>query len=245
VTTSANRPELCLAPVAGASSFLFGLARRGRLLGGGGLLPRLGFLRRNGRDTSGRAGVFVAFGCSAAAWVVAFSDSWIDVVIFLSFSAVITAVTTWITLVRGESKWIICKGAKAMVWRWRFGRRNPARCLQMSSDDRPRLKIRAQEGGCDRRVADASDGRRSCARDQRGNQDAPALDEGARVRCRLPCGETSGFRPVHRPVASSTKVRASDSILNHTIKAIETEDIEARLAELERSADQNKSGWRK
>lgn len=43
----------------------------------------------------------------------------------------------------------------------------------------------------------------------------------------------------------STRVRAADSILNHTIKAIETEDIEARLAELERSADQTKSGWRK
>jgi hypothetical protein len=43
----------------------------------------------------------------------------------------------------------------------------------------------------------------------------------------------------------STKVRAADSILNHTIKAIETEEIEARLAELERSADQTKSGWRK
>jgi hypothetical protein len=44
---------------------------------------------------------------------------------------------------------------------------------------------------------------------------------------------------------ASTKVRSADSILNHTIKAIETEDIEARLAELERTADQNKSGWRK
>ncbi len=43
----------------------------------------------------------------------------------------------------------------------------------------------------------------------------------------------------------STKVRAADSILNHTIKAIETENIEARLAESERSADQTKSGWRK
>jgi len=43
----------------------------------------------------------------------------------------------------------------------------------------------------------------------------------------------------------ATKVRAADSILNHTIKAIETEDIEARVAELERSADQSKAGWRK
>ena len=43
----------------------------------------------------------------------------------------------------------------------------------------------------------------------------------------------------------STKVRAADSILNHTIKAIEIEDIEARVGELERSADQSKPGWRK
>src|SRR5579862_1795244 len=33
---------------------------------------------------------------------------------------------------------------------------------------------------------------------------------------------------------ASTKVRAADSILNHTIKAIEIDDLEARLSELER-----------
>jgi hypothetical protein len=44
---------------------------------------------------------------------------------------------------------------------------------------------------------------------------------------------------------ASTKARSADSILNHTIKAIETEDIEARLAELERTANENKPGWRK
>jgi hypothetical protein len=36
----------------------------------------------------------------------------------------------------------------------------------------------------------------------------------------------------------TTKVRAADSILNHTIKAIENEDIEARLAALEQAAPQ-------
>jgi hypothetical protein len=34
----------------------------------------------------------------------------------------------------------------------------------------------------------------------------------------------------------STKVRAADSILNHTAKAIELDDIEARVVELERAA---------
>ena len=36
----------------------------------------------------------------------------------------------------------------------------------------------------------------------------------------------------------ATKVRAADSILNHAIKAIETEDIEARVAALEQAAPQ-------
>ena len=35
----------------------------------------------------------------------------------------------------------------------------------------------------------------------------------------------------------ATRVRAADSILNHTAKAIETEDIEARVSELERATE--------
>ena len=42
----------------------------------------------------------------------------------------------------------------------------------------------------------------------------------------------------------ATKVRAADSVLNHTIKVIEEEEIEARVSELECSADENKPGWR-
>jgi hypothetical protein len=37
----------------------------------------------------------------------------------------------------------------------------------------------------------------------------------------------------------ATKVRAADSILSHTAKAIELEDIEARVAELERATDES------
>ena len=44
---------------------------------------------------------------------------------------------------------------------------------------------------------------------------------------------------------ASTKVRAAESVLNHSEKAIELEDIEARLAELERNAEQNQPGWRR
>jgi hypothetical protein len=39
----------------------------------------------------------------------------------------------------------------------------------------------------------------------------------------------------------ATKVRAADTILNHTVRAIELEDLEARLAELERAAQSEKS----
>lgn len=36
---------------------------------------------------------------------------------------------------------------------------------------------------------------------------------------------------------ASTKVRAAESVLNHAAKAIEIEDIEARVTELERAAE--------
>jgi hypothetical protein len=39
----------------------------------------------------------------------------------------------------------------------------------------------------------------------------------------------------------STRVRAADSVLDHSAKAIEIEDIEARVAELERIAGSNQS----
>ena len=44
---------------------------------------------------------------------------------------------------------------------------------------------------------------------------------------------------------ASTKVRAAESMLSHAAKAIEIEEIEARLTELERAVDLNKSGRRR
>ena len=41
---------------------------------------------------------------------------------------------------------------------------------------------------------------------------------------------------------ASTRVRAADSVLGHSAKAIEIEDIEARVAELERAANIAKPG---
>lgn len=43
---------------------------------------------------------------------------------------------------------------------------------------------------------------------------------------------------------ASVKVRAAHSVLNHSAKDIEIEDIEARVAELERAADVPKDGQR-
>ena len=47
----------------------------------------------------------------------------------------------------------------------------------------------------------------------------------------------------NRPPA--TKVRAADSVLNHAAKAIELEDVEARVSELERAAAASKSSQKK
>src|SRR5450755_4494694 len=41
---------------------------------------------------------------------------------------------------------------------------------------------------------------------------------------------------------ASVKVRASDSVLNHSAKSIEIEDIEARVAELERATEASSKG---
>ena len=44
---------------------------------------------------------------------------------------------------------------------------------------------------------------------------------------------------------ASTKLRAADSVLAHTIKAMETDDIEVRVTALEQAAEENKSGGRR
>jgi hypothetical protein len=43
---------------------------------------------------------------------------------------------------------------------------------------------------------------------------------------------------------ASTRVRAADSVLDHAKQAIEIEDIDVRVAELERAAEQAKIGGR-
>ena len=41
---------------------------------------------------------------------------------------------------------------------------------------------------------------------------------------------------------ASTRVRAADSVLDHSAKSIEIEDIEARVAELERATEESRRG---
>jgi hypothetical protein len=41
---------------------------------------------------------------------------------------------------------------------------------------------------------------------------------------------------------ASVRVRAAECVLNHAVKAIEIEDIEARVAELERAAEASREG---
>jgi len=43
----------------------------------------------------------------------------------------------------------------------------------------------------------------------------------------------------------STKVSAADRILNHAAKAIELEDIDARMSEVERATEALKAGYKK
>jgi uncharacterized protein with ATP-grasp and redox domains len=46
-------------------------------------------------------------------------------------------------------------------------------------------------------------------------------------------------------VPGAVRLRAAACVFDYAIKGIEVDDIEARLAQLERSADENKPGWRK
>ena len=51
---------------------------------------------------------------------------------------------------------------------------------------------------------------------------------------------TLGKMMVEQTAPPSTRVRAAECIINHAAKAIEIEDIDARVAELERTAESSK-----
>jgi transposase-like protein len=66
----------------------------------------------------------------------------------------------------------------------------------------------------------------------------------ARARLQQACGAAVSTLlkvMVDPGTPASTRVRAADSVLGHSAKAIEMEDIEVRLSDLERSAEASKS----
>jgi hypothetical protein len=65
----------------------------------------------------------------------------------------------------------------------------------------------------------------------------------ARLQQAAPAAVTTLLKTLVDPAApASVRVRAAECIMNHAIKAIELEDIEGRLAELERAAEETGSG---
>ena len=68
----------------------------------------------------------------------------------------------------------------------------------------------------------------------------------ARLQQAAPAAVTTLLKTLVDPAApASVRVRAAECIMNHAIKAIELEDIEGRLAELERTAEESSSGGRR
>ena len=83
------------------------------------------------------------------------------------------------------------------------------------------------------------------------------MEEGARVRCGVSGGKTRSFFTIDRPAVPdgdcgchdsgeshdrpshtpATRVRAADSVLKHTAKAIEVEDVGARVSDVERALE--------
>ncbi len=96
------------------------------------------------------------------------------------------------------------------------------------------------------------------------SQNAISLDERARLRrcvsaarrhaygqsiSRLQQGSTAAATTLLKVMVdpatpASTRVRAAEAVLSHAEKAIEIEDIDARLRELESAAEANKAGRR-
>ena len=65
----------------------------------------------------------------------------------------------------------------------------------------------------------------------------------ARLQQRTAAAATTLLKTMIDPnTPASVKVRAAEAIFNHAAKAIEIEDIEARVSELERAAEASKPG---
>jgi hypothetical protein len=172
--------------------------------------------------------------------------------------AVITASTTWITPVRGRCKRIVPESeegdqtAMTMV------------CChiwpQVASDGRPRGKTPAQEGRSNRSIVVAAKYRGCGAGGPCRDQNTTPLDEDPEFQAayrearrgafgqaiaRLQQGSSAAVTTLLKLMLDpatppSVRARCCEAILSLAIKAIELEDIESRLAALERATEASK-----
>jgi hypothetical protein len=71
---------------------------------------------------------------------------------------------------------------------------------------------------------------------------AAVAQSGARLQQATSAAATTLLKIMVDPaVPASTRVRAAESVLNHAAKAIEIEDIEVRVSELEKAAEASKA----
>ena len=76
----------------------------------------------------------------------------------------------------------------------------------------------------------------------RGARRAAVAQSGARLQQATSAAATTLLKIMVDPaVPPSTRVRAAESILSHAAKAIEIEDIEVRVTELEKAAEASKA----
>ena len=132
----------------------------------------------------------------------------------------------------------------------------------MIADERPRFKIRPQERRGDRGVAHAANDREPALSIGIGVstllrwQKDPEFDAEYRAAQRAAYRQTTARLQQASPAAAtvltklmvdsntpaSVRARTADSVLSHAAKAIEIQDLEARVAELERSTEASKPG---
>jgi hypothetical protein len=117
---------------------------------------------------------------------------------------------------------------------------------QVASDGRARRKIRAEEGGSDNRPAVSVGHRSGCPGCRYRNTDA-RRDAFGQATARLQQASGAAVSTILKimldkdnPAAS--RLRAAESVVDHAAKAIEIEEIEARVTALEEAAQ--KSGQR-
>src|SRR5450759_3882625 len=133
----------------------------------------------------------------------------------------------------------------------------PARGRQhLASNGSPQLNSRTQTGGSHRRVAHPTQRGGGGSRCRDWNQDPPTMAQTSRFQtayrearraafgqavARLQQGASAAATTLLKTMIdpntpASVRVRAAECVMNHATKAIEIEDIEARVAMLEESA---------